>query len=110
MHKEQKHKQTLVSRKRVLLFVLLFAIALLGTAMFIVTQKNLWLSKEYDRREEYIRERELLAMLNLNIREAESGTRGYVLTGNEAFIANINRTVTHIKNQTGKEHTTFFPT
>lgn len=100
MHKEQKHKQTLVSRKRVLLFVLLFAIALLGTAMFIVTQKNQWLSKEYDRREEYIRERELLAMLNLNIREAESGTRGYVLTGNEAFIANINATVDTINNTT----------
>lgn len=89
-----------MNRKRVLLFVFFIAIALLGTAIFIVTQKNRWLSKEYDRREEFIGKRELLARLNINIREAESDTRAYVLTGNKVFVANIDATVDSINQAT----------
>lgn len=85
-----------------MLFVLFIAIALLGTAIFIVTQKNRWLSKEYDRREEYIGKRELLARLNINIRDAESGTRAYTLTGNKVFVANIGATVDSI-NQAARQ-------
>lgn len=100
MHKEQKQKWIVMSRKRVLLFVFFIAIALLGTATFIVTQKNRWLSKEYNRREEFIGKRDLLAGINLNIREAESGARGFVLTGNRLFIAGIDKTIDSINQAT----------
>lgn len=92
MYKEKLHNEGPMKRKGVLLFVLFFAVALLGAAIFIVTYKNSSLSSEYQRREKYIKEKELLDNLNLNIRDAESASRGYVLTGNIAFLENISKT------------------
>lgn len=100
MRKEQKQKWIVMNRKRVLLFVFFIAIALLGAATFFVTQKNRWLGKEYDRREEFIGKTDLLAGINLKIREAESDARGFVLTGNKIFIAGIDKTIDSINKAT----------
>lgn len=96
MQKELKDKQTLVGRNKILLFGLLFSITLLGTAIYIITQYNRWIKKEYNRRENVINNSELLEKVNIYIREAESATHTYLLTGNEDFVANLNVTIDSI--------------
>ncbi len=86
------------SRKKVMLVVLFFSVALMGAAIFQLSVKNSWLKKEFTKQEEYLQQKEAFEKLNLYIKMAESQTRGYVLSGDKKFIANFDANIDSINN------------
>ena len=97
-HKQPKHVEMWLNKKRVLLFVLFFSVAFLVAAIFLITSKNNLLKNEFEKQETYILQKEAFEKLGLYIKTAESESRGYALSGNKKFIEDFDATIDSIYN------------
>ena len=96
MQKEIQDRVKWFSRTRFLLRLLIFSIAVIGIAIFLLATKNNWLNNEYSRQEEYLKQKEIFENLGLYIKTAESDSRGYALSGDKRFIEKFNPTIDSI--------------
>lgn len=86
MYKQLKKSVVWFSRKRVLLFVLIFSLALLGAAIYLFTKQNNWLEDEFAKQVQNIELNKEITELSLYIKNAESAERGYAISDNRVFV------------------------
>jgi len=86
MHKQLKKLVVWFSRKRILLFVLIFSLAILGAAIYRFAKQDNWLEDEFAKQEQNIELTKEITELSLYIKNAESAERGYAISGNRIFV------------------------
>jgi len=86
MHKQFKQLLKWSSRKRVLLFVLFFALVLRGIALYFFLGQNNSLEKQFAAQLEQIEARDVFQKLTQNINTAILAIRGYTGSGDEKFL------------------------
>ncbi len=97
MHKQLKQIVTGIGRKKILLFVLIFSMVLLGAAIYGFAKQNNWLEDEFAKK---IKNNDLnneLAKLSLYIKNAESANRGYAISGNRKYVENFDAGIDSIR-------------
>ncbi len=73
---------------------------LLLLVIFRLIDQNQQHTGEYNRREGYLAKKEYLEQLHTDIRVAESGVRGFALTGNKDFVKDFDSLVSRIEGHT----------
>ncbi|MDX2045998.1 MAG: hypothetical protein SFU87_04385, partial [Chitinophagaceae bacterium] len=72
MYKQARHIAEWLSRKRVLLFVLVFSMVLLALSIYRFDKRNQWLETEFEVQIQNIELNSGIAKLNLYLKKAES--------------------------------------
>ena len=85
------------NRKRGLIMMLIFSMALLGGILYWFSQQNQWLKKNYDDQYELAARENLFNDLFLFVQRAESDVRGYAGTANKNFVRNFNSVLDSIR-------------
>lgn len=86
-----------LSRKRVMLFVLIFSMTVLSLVIYRFASQNNWLEAEFDTQVQNVQLNEEIAELILYIKMAESADRGYAISGNPEFVKNFDATIDSIR-------------
>lgn len=86
MHTQSNKIVKWFNRKRSLSFVLIFALTMLGTAIYFFSKQNSWLEGEFAKEIQSTELNNKVTKLSLHIKNAESQERGYVLSGNRKYL------------------------
>ncbi len=97
MHKQIKQIAGWFSRARVLLFVLIFSMVLLGSVIVRFALQNNWLEVEFANQVRTTELNNQVTMLRLYIKNAESGERGYAISGDRIFVEKFDATIDSIR-------------
>lgn len=97
MHKQVKQIAGWFSRARVLLFVLIFSMVLLGSVIARFALQNNWLEVEFANQVRTTELNNQVTMLRLYIKNAESGERGYAISGDRIFVEKFDATIDSIR-------------
>jgi PAS domain S-box-containing protein len=97
MHKQLKQLVAWIGRKRVLLFVLIFSVAILGAVIYHFAEQDNWLKNEFAKQVQNIELNKEITVLSLYIKSTESAERGYVISGNRVFVEKFDAGIDSIR-------------
>jgi len=86
-----------LSRKVVLLPVIIFTVLMVAAALYWFVHQNNWLSKDYLKQQEITRHEENFRDLIYNVQRAESDVRGYIVTRNKIYVSDFNKIIDSIQ-------------
>ncbi|MFC4230477.1 PAS domain S-box protein [Parasediminibacterium paludis] len=98
MNKQLKHVVNWLSRKVVLLFVLFFAIILLGTSLYHFLKQNVVLERQFKTHLALVEEKVAYEHLNFTLITAESSIKAYIISGDKRFLGNYITSIDSVAN------------
>lgn len=96
MHKKLKEISGWPRRKKILLFVLVFSLAILCLVVFWFGKQSHWLKVDYEKQSQLNAQQDKFEELFFYIQTAESSVRGFAGSGSEKFVYNFDSIIDSI--------------